>query len=441
MNKKLITIIVILTLQITSFCRTANAYISSMHVDENDNIIVASLNDGLWKNSQYLGMKNDEIHAIHRIGKTLYIAIHKKGIHKISNNGITWGKWEEEVKKGLESKDIRYLAAIGDTLYACTNNELFKLAHDSNSWKKIEIRLKDDLMFFEISGLSTIKETLYLGIYGFGVIKSTDGGNTWKTTELTRDNFPLYSIDNSPTAGTENSITLHTNGESLFASVYKTILKSSDGGDTWKKLFVLDNNSYSHGIKQMVSIGQILYIVNSGSNIIKIELESDNLNDTNMERCQPYLSSNFHASYWKTSYIYDGIPQTTKIIKNGVLHEKFSSCKTIDMEDLWLDHSCQSVNDRWILGNGALISEDNWLVAQIPAQPKSYNDDHNISSIDNTNDISIGWRNYLPSNNYFVLNKFEAVIYPILLFSVIYYGCYHGLPTPIIALQGQQISE
>ena len=80
------------------------------------------------------------------------------------------------------------------------------------------------------------KSAINAGTRGCGIIKSTDGGESWKATELVRDNISAIAIDS-----------VYPN--IIYASDEWRIFKSEDAGESW---FEINNGFESYGISRFL---------------------------------------------------------------------------------------------------------------------------------------------------------------------------------------------
>ena len=90
--------------------------------------------------------------------------------------------------------------------------------------------------------------------YSVGILKSTDGGNTWNTTGLNQSTANRYSIFD---------IKIHpNNNQILIAATSIGIYRSTNGGTNWSKVY---NTSYVFDIEFHPTTPSIIYASNSSS--------------------------------------------------------------------------------------------------------------------------------------------------------------------------------
>ena len=80
------------------------------------------------------------------------------------------------------------------------------------------------------------KSAINAGTRGRGIIKSTDGGESWKATELVRDNISAIAIDS-----------VYPN--IIYASDEWRIFKSEDAGESW---FEINNGFERYDISRFL---------------------------------------------------------------------------------------------------------------------------------------------------------------------------------------------
>ena len=140
--------------------------------------------------------------------------------------------------RSIEINIIVYDPSDKSTIYAGTRGcGIIKSTDGGESWSV----LNKDMTKYGIKTLSIDPEnpaTLYVGTYGIGnggVFKSTDGGESWKATELVRDNISAIAIDS-----------IYPN--IIYASDEWRIFKSEDAGESW---FEINNGFESYGISSL----------------------------------------------------------------------------------------------------------------------------------------------------------------------------------------------
>ncbi len=82
--------------------------------------------------------------------------------------------------------------------------------------------------------------TIFAGLEGGGIFKSTDGGFSW--AKVSNDYQNIYSIAISPHYA---PATNYAGDKTVYAATGSRILKSTDRGDTWSEDYIDYNNIYS----------------------------------------------------------------------------------------------------------------------------------------------------------------------------------------------------
>ncbi len=171
-------------------------------------------------------------------GTTMYLGLRNEGIFRSTDDGAQWSSFNE----GLRGKIISAVAVVENTVFAGTENGLYRL--DSSIWKKLSVDPSRAVCSLTVSGnnlyVGTSAEVLVKLHPPVAVIEATQGnrkhsvkvfhsadlGVSW--TDITPDN--KYSLT-APPAG----ITVLAAGETLMALGYAQS-RSTDGGQTWTKL-------------------------------------------------------------------------------------------------------------------------------------------------------------------------------------------------------------
>ena len=173
-----------------------------------------------------------------QVSITMYLALRDDGIFRSTDGGAHWSPLND----GLTvSEKISAMTAIGKTVFAGTENGLYRL--DSDIWKKLPLDTSGAVCSLAVSG-----NDLYAGIghellvkltrmelqqidqgdlhFSKKIFHSTDVGASWIEIRLGRKHLRKVS-----TAG----ITVLATGKTLLALGYAQS-RSTDGGQTWTEL-------------------------------------------------------------------------------------------------------------------------------------------------------------------------------------------------------------
>jgi len=153
---------------------------------------------------------------------------------------------------------------------------LWKTTNGGNTWTVLTDQN-------DVLGVSSViipsdyetSNTIYIGTgdrdhkdnHGIGVLKSTDGGNTWHTTGLVQDLSDAYSVNQMLIDPTNNNI--------LYAATSTGIYKTTNAGNNWTKIL---NDYYIADIEFKPNDPSIIYasgrwyakiykLTNNGSNV------------------------------------------------------------------------------------------------------------------------------------------------------------------------------
>ena len=98
-------------------------------------------------------------------------------------------------------------------------------------WKPLGGNLPDDVMALTAAGGTP--ERLYASTMGAGLLRSTDGGQTWLPVMDGMDNG---SNGASGMSGLASGMALAANGKIGYAGIRGGLSKSTDGGTTWSRI-------------------------------------------------------------------------------------------------------------------------------------------------------------------------------------------------------------
>ena len=169
---------------------------------------------------------------------TMYLALRNEGVFRSTDGGTHW----HSLRDGLTAEKISALSAVEETVFAGTENGLYRLASDV--WKKLRVDTSGAVCSLAVSG-----KNLYVGtgsdllvklsppmkiwevaarnrVHSIKILHSADLGATW--TDITPEHE--YGLTGPP-----SGITVVTIGDTLLALGYGQH-RSTDGGKTWSKM-------------------------------------------------------------------------------------------------------------------------------------------------------------------------------------------------------------
>ena len=182
---------------------------------------------------------------------TLYLALREKGIFRSTNVGQQW----MPLNNGLAGKRVYTIAAMGDTLFAGTNQGLYRFG--PSHWKQLltdtsgavyALTVEESNLYVGIAPDITLLETTGLNPsipdYKYApkrIFHSADFGASW--TEIT-------PTDESQVTNLDSAIQVLAAGKTLLV-LGITEFRSSDGGKTWTSL---RSNISSHMVPRFPAV-------------------------------------------------------------------------------------------------------------------------------------------------------------------------------------------
>jgi photosystem II stability/assembly factor-like uncharacterized protein len=176
----------------------------------------------------------------------VYAATRTGGVFRSRDGGQTW----EPARSGLPSGEPTLLLATGGregrTLYAATKSSFYTSTNGGGLWVRRTLPVEDFLVegfLVALAASPAAPQTVYLsyargGLDG-GLLRSTDGGETWRALELPfLHSYALpgaFDIALAPSA--PKTLYLSTLGEE------GRVLRSTDGGDHWTVAGTLESEA------------------------------------------------------------------------------------------------------------------------------------------------------------------------------------------------------
>ena len=190
---------------------------------------------------------------------SMYLALRDNGIFQSIDGGKQW----TPLNNGLSDKRIYAVAAIGNTVFAGTNEGLYRF--NSDVWEQLPVEI-----YNAVHSLAVMENNLYAGMgsdpFVLG-LPETDGKYTVQI--VNKDNTPLWKIFHSTDLGEswteitpkdESSVMRAPRGVKILASGKRLLVsdavlsfRSNDAGQTWTNLG-FDRNAMSQNIFPAVAV-------------------------------------------------------------------------------------------------------------------------------------------------------------------------------------------
>lgn len=181
----------------------------------------ASAGLGGWtSNGPYGGLVSDIV-VNPKAPATLYAAT-QNGLFKSTDSGSSWRK----ASSGLPNTVVNSLAidpANPQVLYVAIERTIFKTLDGGGAWTAVYIAVAPAFVVVLAIDPSN-STTLYAGI-GYaagGVVKTTDGGSTWSSASAGLPGTGVFELTVDP-----------SDPNTLYAATRDRVFKSADGGGSW----------------------------------------------------------------------------------------------------------------------------------------------------------------------------------------------------------------
>ena len=165
------------------------------------------------------------VYALFNDGKTLIAGTFGVGIFTSTNYGSSW----KDFSAGLMNASTVYgFARIGTSLFAGTDNGVYRAGDNDPSWTAIALPRENVL------ALATWGATLVAGTDGAGIYLSTDNGVNWKATNTGLTNTHVYA--------------LLVSGPNIFAGTDDGVFHSFNGAVSWTPVNAGLSNTHVHAL-------------------------------------------------------------------------------------------------------------------------------------------------------------------------------------------------
>ncbi|MCG9133808.1 sigma-70 family RNA polymerase sigma factor [Candidatus Poribacteria bacterium] len=283
----------------------------------------------------------------------MYLALQDKGIFRSTDAGVQWNL----LKNGLAGKHIYAMAAIENTVFASTNEGLYRL--NSDVWQQLQVNTDgpvywiagfENNLYIEVSHDSLIPEWLEFkpkqkdieqlvfesDVRSNRIFHSTDFGASW--TEITHENESEFM---SPSLG---MMFLANTGETLLPqgivvaeknTFYRAsplgIYRTTDSGKSWHPFM---NGIIGTTIHDLVAVNDTLYVntgrdflqsVNGGETWETVRIDTNNQTLETIQQIFSYL--NFASPLAVANdVLYGVVPEKeqhiSQLSKDGIIYDK-----------------------------------------------------------------------------------------------------------------------
>jgi photosystem II stability/assembly factor-like uncharacterized protein len=228
-----------------NFARDKTIYLGSMQGTGQDFILKST--DG-GSSFSMLGKVNGQpivylaISPDFATDKTLYAGV-KDGVYKTVDGGQTWQLTSQDLPSLPEESKLAISPnyKVDQTVFAGTTAGLFVTRDGGQSWSKLARSTENDYIeAVAISPNYQSERTVMISVRGKGLFKSMDGGTTFNRVgdNLLNSNQMLTNMYGfwPPTAAIQFS-PAYTRDRTIYGVSQTNLLKSTDGGNTWVKVF------------------------------------------------------------------------------------------------------------------------------------------------------------------------------------------------------------
>lgn len=246
------------------------------------------------------GLTSNEVRSLFIMGTTLFAGT-SGGTFGSNDGGDSWAKIESP------NTYINYLAILGTTIFASGDGKIFRSEDGGKTWIEVNLGLANPI----ITSAAIIGATLYLGIEGkflykgaeggswiSSIIRSKDGGNTWKEINIGLTNFRFSSLaimDSTLFAGTEGGGVFQFDDRSytwtavrwglknpyitamvvmdttLYVGTSTGVFRSDDRGRTWTEIGTISAGLTNTSVWSLAVLGMTIFAGTKGGGVFRSE--------------------------------------------------------------------------------------------------------------------------------------------------------------------------
>jgi photosystem II stability/assembly factor-like uncharacterized protein len=176
------------------------------------------------------GLVGSDVHALVSVPaspSTVYAGTYGDGVHRTTDGGLTWSR------RGLAGRVVNDLAVHRSsslTVYAATDRGVYKTTDGGLTWRLITSG------FAAVNGIAVAPSNaaVVYAVNWAGVVKSVDAGRTWQRLSVPAD-AGYWSVAVHPGSSARVWVGARLLGDN-------TVLRSTDGGRTWRSAAACPTN-------------------------------------------------------------------------------------------------------------------------------------------------------------------------------------------------------
>lgn len=189
--------------------------------------------------------------------ETLYLATPKNGIIYTNDAGLAWQQFRELTKEAIRSVIVDPQSPC--TVYALSGTRLYGTRTCGRVWSVLYYHQTPEAMLTSIAIGSSTSPVVLMGTSAGEILRSTTGGETWDTVYRFDHRSRVVNVVADPRA----LATFYVGSDK------EGIVKTTDGGQTWASLGAglesyINNNDYRELIADPATPGGLLLILKYG---------------------------------------------------------------------------------------------------------------------------------------------------------------------------------
>ena len=187
--------------------------------------VFISENGGPWRpvNKGLTSLALNDLAADPSVNGLLYAA-GQDGLYRTVDGGVQWSKVNSGWGSDTPVMAITVDPFLAGVVYASTGSQLWKSSDKGESWNRADNNLPSTgIQAMQVGEDSTV---VFAGLLGGGFVASSDAAQTWSSAA-------------NPTTITPFALCIALNpqnGSTVYAGTSAGVIRSTDGGDTWTSL-------------------------------------------------------------------------------------------------------------------------------------------------------------------------------------------------------------
>ena len=160
---------------------------------------------------------------------------YKGGVFRTTAGDDRWQSLSNGLPDNVEARALVAHPSEPDVIYVGTQDGPYRSTDGGERWERLDFPVRNAVVW-SIAFHPTQRGVMYVGLAPVGVYRSENGGDSWKKLEGAKSPEHCFMGPNFPTRTTRIAIDPGRPDDVYAALEVSGVIRSTDGGETWKDL-------------------------------------------------------------------------------------------------------------------------------------------------------------------------------------------------------------